>query len=91
MAAFGQEDAMTNVRVFVTLKRGVLDPAGKAVVSGLHQLGFPEVADARLGKLVELQIDAEPAQALERADQMCRKLLANLVIEDFRIEQVGSV
>jgi phosphoribosylformylglycinamidine synthase subunit PurS len=81
---------MTKVRVFVTLKRGVLDPAGKAVVGGLHQLGFPEVQDARLGKLIELQVDGDPAAVDARVDEMCRKLLANLVIEDYRIERSGD-
>jgi phosphoribosylformylglycinamidine synthase PurS subunit len=63
-------------RVFVTLKRGVLDPQGSAVNRALHAMGYGEVADVRLGKLIEVTLDGK----------MCRKLLANTVIEDYRIE-----
>jgi phosphoribosylformylglycinamidine synthase len=74
-------------RVFVTLKPGVLDPAGKAVAQSLRTLGFGEVADVRLGKYMELKLeenDAERAKA--RVDEMCRKLLANTVVENYRVE-----
>jgi phosphoribosylformylglycinamidine synthase len=76
------------VRVFVTLKAGVLDPAGKAVEGGLRSLGFDEVKGVRLGKLVELELDDDAAagDARTRIDQMCKKLLANTVIEDYRID-----
>jgi phosphoribosylformylglycinamidine synthase PurS subunit len=77
-------------QVYVTLKRGVLDPQGKAIEHSLHQLGFDEVEGVRLGKLLDLQLrggDAEGARA--RIDEMCRKLLANGVIEDYRFEIVG--
>jgi phosphoribosylformylglycinamidine synthase len=74
-------------RVYVTLKSGVLDPQGKAVARSLGGLGFPEVKDVRLGKFMELQIDAsDPTAARARIEEMCRKLLANTVIEDYRIE-----
>jgi phosphoribosylformylglycinamidine synthase PurS subunit len=75
-------------RVFVTLKRGVLDPQGSAVNRALHALGYGEVSDVRLGKVVEVTIDGDAPEAEERArlDEMCRKLLANTVIEDYRIE-----
>jgi phosphoribosylformylglycinamidine synthase subunit PurS len=75
-------------RVFVTLKRGVLDPQGSAVNRALHALGYAEVSDVRLGKLIEVTIDSTVPEAQERArlDEMCRKLLANTVIEDYRIE-----
>ncbi len=75
-------------RVFVTLKRGVLDPQGSAVNRALHAMGYGEVSDVRLGKVVELTIDDKAPEAQERArlDEMCRKLLANTVIEDYRIE-----
>ncbi len=75
-------------RVFVTLKRGVLDPQGSAVNRALHALGYAEVSDVRLGKLIEVTIDESVPEAQERArlDEMCRKLLANTVIEDYRIE-----
>ncbi len=74
-------------RVFVTLKPGVLDPAGKAVEQSLHSLGYAEVAQVRLGKYVELQVEhSDPAKARTRVEEMCRKLLANTVIEDYRVE-----
>ena len=74
-------------RVFVTLKSGVLDPAGKAVEKSLHTLGFPEVAGVRLGKYVELEVDAkDAATAKSRVEEMCKKLLANTVVENFKVE-----
>jgi phosphoribosylformylglycinamidine synthase len=74
-------------KVFVTLKRGVLDPQGKAIAHALNSLGFPEVADARQGKVIELDLgDTAAAEAQPRLDAMCRALLANTVIEDYRIE-----
>ena len=77
-------------QVFVTLKRGVLDPAGKAVASGLQQLGFDEVGDVRLGKYIEVELDGADAQAAQaRLAEMCEALLANTVIEDYRIELGG--
>lgn len=77
-------------KVFVTLKRGVLDPQGKAIAHALNTLGFPEVADARQGKVIELDLgDASADQLGPRLDAMCQKLLANTVIEDYRVELVG--
>ena len=74
-------------RVFVTLKSGVLDPQGKAIHHALDGLGFAGVNDVRAGKLIELDLaDGTPQATIE---DMCRKLLANTVIENFRIEQVG--
>jgi phosphoribosylformylglycinamidine synthase subunit PurS len=75
-------------RVFVTLKRGVLDPQGSAVARSLHSLGYGEVEDVRLGKFIEVRFreGASPAEERGRVEEMCRKLLANTVIEDFRIE-----
>lgn len=76
-------------KVYVTLKRGVLDPQGKAIAHALNSLGFDEVKDARQGKVIELDLnDAAPDQAKSRLDAMCQKLLANTVIEDYRIELV---
>jgi phosphoribosylformylglycinamidine synthase len=75
-------------RVYVTLKRGVLDPQGSAVNRALHAMGYGEVSDVRLGKYIEVTID-EAAPAVEerkRVEEMCKKLLANTVIEDYRIE-----
>jgi phosphoribosylformylglycinamidine synthase len=74
-------------RVFVTPKRGILDPQGKAVQHSLHALGFGEVHDVRVGKYVELRLgDGAPDAARARVREMCERLLANGVIEDFRIE-----
>jgi phosphoribosylformylglycinamidine synthase len=74
-------------RVFVTLKPGVLDPAGKAVEHALQTLGYLEVQSVRLGKYIELHLeDSDPSRARERAEEMCRKLLANTVVENYRIE-----
>jgi len=78
-------------RVYVTLKRGVLDPQGKAVARSLGSMGFDEVEDVRLGKFVELDLaDASPEAAKARIEEMCRRLLANTVIEDYRIEIIGA-
>ncbi len=76
------------VRVFVTLKSGVLDPQGSAVGRSLRGLGYGEVEDVRLGKYVELTLadGMEEAEGRRRVGEMCRKLLANTVIEDFRVE-----
>lgn len=74
-------------RVFITPKKGVLDPQGKAVEHSLHALGFAEARDVRIGKYVELSVEgADRQQAERRTDEMCRKLLANGVIEDYRFE-----
>ena len=73
-------------KVYVTLKPGVLDPAGKAIERALHSLGFDEAHDVRLGKYVELRVDGDAGLATARVDDMCRKLLANGVIEDYRFE-----
>lgn len=78
-------------KVYVTPKKGVLDPQGKAVAHSLHALGFPEVEDVRIGKYMELRLGAESREAAEaRVREMCQRLLANGVIEDFRFEVVAS-
>ena len=76
------------VKVYVTLKRGVLDPQGSAVARSLRSLGYDEVADVRLGKFIEVALaeGVPEAEEKKRIEEMCRKLLANTVIEDFRIE-----
>ena len=74
-------------RVYVTLKSGVLDPAGKAVERSLHSLGYSEVGEVRLGKYLELRLEeSDAARAKTRAEEMCKKLLANTVVENFRVE-----
>lgn len=75
------------VRVFVSLKSGVLDPQGRAVHHALEGLGFTGVEDVRVGRLIEL--DVADTTSDETLDDMCRKLLANMVIENYRIEKVG--
>ena len=73
------------VRVHVSLKPGVLDPQGRAVHHALEGLGFEGVEDVRVGRLIELDVaDSTSDSALE---EMCRKLLANMVIENYRIEK----
>jgi phosphoribosylformylglycinamidine synthase len=74
-------------RIFVTLKTGVLDPQGKAIQHALDGLGFAGVNDVRAGKLIELDLADGTSEA--KIDDMCRKLLANTVIENYRIEQIG--
>ncbi len=77
------------VRIYVTLKRGVLDPQGKAIAHALNSLGFEEVTEVRQGKVIELDLRDTPADQREpRIDAMCRSLLANTVIEDYRIEPI---
>ncbi|MBM3645385.1 MAG: phosphoribosylformylglycinamidine synthase subunit PurS [Alphaproteobacteria bacterium] len=74
-------------RVHVTLKNGVLDPQGKAIGHSLNRLGFPEVGEVRQGKFIELELaGTDAAAARTRLDEMCRKLLANTVIENYSIE-----
>jgi phosphoribosylformylglycinamidine synthase len=76
-------------KVYVTLKRGVLDPQGQAVARALGRLGFDEVKDARIGKYIELQVESAPGEDCEkRLKDMCEKLLANTVIEEYRVEIV---
>lgn len=74
-------------RVFVTLKPGVLDPQGKAIHHALEGLGFSGVNDVRAGKLIELDLADDVADS--DIEAMCTKLLANTVIENFRIERLG--
>ncbi len=74
-------------KVYVTLKRSVLDPQGKAVHQALGSMGFPEVKDVRMGKYVELELGAlDKTQAEGKIKTMCEKLLANTVIEEYRYE-----
>jgi phosphoribosylformylglycinamidine synthase PurS subunit len=76
--------------VYVTLRDGVLDAAGKAVLGGLHSMDYGEVASVRLGRFIEVELsdamDSEAAKA--RLGEMCERLLANTVIEQYRIELV---
>jgi len=78
-------------RVVVTLKRSVLDPQGLAVSHALASLGYGEVESARLGKIIELELDEEdPERARARVTEMCERLLANTVIEEYRVESIDA-
>lgn len=75
------------LRVTVMPKNGVLDPQGKAIAQALGTLGFAGVNDVRAGKVIELEVaETDPAKARAAAEEMARKLLANTVIESFRVE-----
>ena len=74
------------IKVIVTLKSGVLDPQGKAIQQTLNGMGFPNVKDVRQGKYFDIDIDESDEQkAKQSAEEICKKLLANQVIEDFKI------
>ena len=78
-------------RVYVTPKVGVLDPQGKAVQHSLHALGYPEVAEVRIGKYLEVHLAEVSRESAEvRMREMCERLLANRVIEDYRFEVEAS-
>jgi phosphoribosylformylglycinamidine synthase len=75
-------------RIYVTLKNGVLDPQGKAIGTALTGLGFDGIGEVRQGKLIEIELPGAASEAAARAqlEEMCRKLLSNPVIEDYRID-----
>jgi phosphoribosylformylglycinamidine synthase PurS subunit len=77
---------MYKVKVFVTLRESVLDPQGNAVKGSLHSLSFNQVQDVRIGKYMELTIEKGDQNIDEMVKEMCEKLLANVVIEDYRYE-----
>ncbi|MEW4468365.1 phosphoribosylformylglycinamidine synthase subunit PurS [Parasphingorhabdus sp. JC815] len=74
------------IRIFVTLKNGVLDPQGKAIHHALENLDFKGVNDVRAGKLIELDVDESTTDS--DIEKMCTKLLANTVIENFEIQKL---
>ncbi|HHF56166.1 MAG TPA: phosphoribosylformylglycinamidine synthase, purS protein [Thermoplasmatales archaeon] len=77
---------MLRARIEIKLKKGVVDPEGKNIVKALHLLHFNEVREARVVKVIELLLDEEDAnRARERAEEMCKKLLANPVINEYSI------
>jgi phosphoribosylformylglycinamidine synthase len=77
---------MYKVKIYVTLKESVLDPQGSAVTNSLHRLSFEEVEDVRIGKYMEVTLEAGDYDVDARVCQMCEKLLANPVIENYRYE-----
>ncbi len=79
--------ARMKARVEVTLKAGVLDPQGEAIRHALGSLGFDGVEDVRVGKVIELELEMQDRnKARAELERMCEKLLANTVIEDYRVE-----
>jgi phosphoribosylformylglycinamidine synthase len=80
------------VRVLVRLKSGILDVQGAAVKRALAGLGFDELADLRVGKVIEVELPAaSPAEARRRVGEMCRQLLANPILEDYTIEMTDDL
>jgi phosphoribosylformylglycinamidine synthase len=77
---------MIRAQVTVTLKSSVLDPQGKAVKHALEALGFRGIHDVRMGKSIEILLDGTQEAARQQVDRMCQKLLANTVVESYRIE-----
>ena len=77
------------IKIIVTLKKSVLDPQGTVIKQALNGMGFKNVNEVRQGKFFEINIDEKDQnKAEEKANEMCKKLLANLVIEDYKI--IGS-
>lgn len=80
------------VAVHVVPRRGILDPQGKAVADALHSLGFPAVRDVHVGRHIVLEVDARDERDADRAArEMCQRLLANPVTEDFEIAEVSRL
>ncbi|MDS9473161.1 phosphoribosylformylglycinamidine synthase subunit PurS [Sporosarcina pasteurii] len=77
---------MKKVNVYVTLRESVVDPQGTAAEQALHNMGYEEVKSVRIGKLIELEIDGAESEIESRVDEMCKELLVNRVIEDYRFE-----
>ena len=74
------------IKVIVTLKKGVLDPQGKAIQQTLNGMNFSEVKEVRQGKYFDIEVNTnDEKKAKAEAEEMCKKLLANLVIEDYKI------
>ncbi|MBI3017552.1 MAG: phosphoribosylformylglycinamidine synthase subunit PurS [Deltaproteobacteria bacterium] len=79
-------------RVYITLKEGVLDPQGKTVQKSLHSIGFQDVSDVRVGKYIEVTLpdSLNKAEADKKLKQMCEKLLANTIIENYSFNIVAK-
>ncbi len=82
---------MFRVSVYVTPKAGILDPQGATIERTLPALGFEGVKDIRVGRFITLEVEGDDADAVRKdVDDMCRRLLANLIIEDYRFEVTAS-
>jgi len=82
---------MILAKIHVRLKKGILDPQGKTVQHGLENLGIKNIAEVRMGKLIEIKYDdASLEQARELSEEACKKFLSNPVIEEYEIELVES-
>lgn len=80
-----------HLEIRIKPRPGLLDPQGKAIHHALESLGYPGVAEVRVGKVIDIDIEASTAEeAAERGREMCRKLLANPVTEDFRVAVLGE-
>lgn len=80
-------DMSLRARVYVTPRKSVLDPQGKAVAGALHALEYGEVEDVRIGKFMEIRLTtSNQAEAKSRLEEMCKRLLANTTIEDYRFD-----
>lgn len=78
---------MAKAKVYITPKKGILDPQGKTVQSALNSLGYKNVENVRIGKYVELEISGKSVEAAKKElDEMCKKLLSNPIIEDYTYE-----
>ena len=78
------------VKIIVTLKKGVLDPQGKAILQTLNGMDFKDAKDVRQGKYFDIEINTnDEKKAKSLAEEMCKKLLANLVIEDYKINKIS--
>ena len=74
-------------KIYITLKKDVLDPQGSVIANSLKSLGFNNIEDVRQGKYIEIKLDSENEEsANKQINEMCEKLLANLVIEDYKVE-----
>ncbi len=78
---------MAKARVTITLKKTIMDAQGQTVEKALHNLGYEGVQNLRIGKYIEMELNGAPAAELPaQVDEMCRRLLANPIIEDFHVE-----
>jgi phosphoribosylformylglycinamidine synthase len=85
---YRERKAMKNYQIFVTGKQGIFDPAGKTAQNALDNLGYEGVTDLKIGKFIQMSCDDNVS--LATVTEMCEKLLANPIIEDFRIEEAGA-